>query len=217
MITATIVYHSKYRGNTEALARSVATGLRRVDGADVAIVSVDAIDDHWKRLNASDTIVLGCPTYIGSLTSNMKAFMEQCAGEIWLKRAWLGKVAGGFTVSSGRSGDKLNCLNQLFIFACQLGMTWVPVPITGGNYSTQGSEDDLNRMAGYIGVMAQANIDQPAAEAMNPSDHRTAEIYGAHIATVTRELKAGRAALKVNTGPVALDDATPKTLFDLMN
>ena len=105
---------------------------------------------------------------------------------------WLNKVAAGFTVSAGRSGDKLNCMQQLVIFASQMGMIWVPLRITGGNYSSQGSEEDLNRMAGYLGVMAQANIDEDTDHAPPPSDIQTAELHGNHIANVTRQYASGR-------------------------
>jgi len=43
--------------------------------------------------------------------------------------------------------------------------------------------------------MAQANIDERPETAPPPSDRKTAEIYGAHIAGVARELKEGRRVL----------------------
>ena len=133
----------------------------------------------------------------------------------------MNKVAGGFTVSAGRSGDKLSCLQQLVIFASQMGMLWVPVRITGGNYSTEGSEDDLNRMAGYLGVMAQANIDEPPELAPPPSDIRTAELHGNHIANVARQFAHGRAALRAEYDDYVYqappEDRKPLTLGELLS
>lgn len=189
----TIVYYSHFKGQTEALAQAVARGAGKVPGADVVLVRVEDVDAHWDRLHASDAIVFGTPTYIGSAAARFKEFMERLAGEAWLKRMWMNKIAGGFTCSAGRSGDKLATLMQLVVFAAQLGMIWVPVRITGGNYSTQGSEEDLNRMAGYLGVMAQANIDEPADRSPPKSDLQTAELHGHHLASVARQLKHGRA------------------------
>ena len=60
---------------------------------------------------------------------------------------------------------------------------------------TKARQDDLNRMAGYLGVMAQANIDEPADKAPPASDHKTAEIHGRHVAQVTAQYVAGREAL----------------------
>lgn len=192
MTALTVVYHSA-GGTTKKLAEAVVRGAATVEGVDAAMLHVDEVEANWPRLHASDAIVFGSPTYIGSVSARFKAFIETLSGDVWLNRLWLNKVAGGFTVSAGRSGDKLNCLQDLMIAAAQMGMIWVPVRITGGNYSSQGSEDDLNRMAGYLGVMAQANIDEGPETAPPTSDLATAEMHGAHIASVAKQLTAGRA------------------------
>lgn len=219
MTKVTIVYYSNFKGATEQLALAVARGAESVEDTDVKTIRVEDADEHWQRLHESDAIIFGTPTYIGSVAAKFKEFVEKLAGEVWLKRMWLNKIAGGFTVSAGRSGDKLNCLQQLVIFASQMGMIWVPVRITGGNYSTQGSEDDLNRMAGYIGVMAQANIDEEADKAPPPSDIETAEMHGHHIASVARQYALGRRQLPSDYD--TLDDekgsTTPATLADLLS
>lgn len=221
MTKLTSVYFSRYRGATEALARAITRGASRVPDTDAAMLSVDQVDAHWQRLHESDAIVFGSPTYIGGVAADFKIFIEKLAGEVWLRRLWLNKVAGGFTVSAGRSGDKMACLQQLATFAAQLGMLWVPMRITGGNYSSQGSEEDLNRMAGYLGLMAQANIDQPVSLAPPPSDIRTAELHGHHIATVTRQYALGRGRLPADydtwaTEAVSTVEASPASLSELV-
>ncbi len=215
-ILVSIVYYSNYRGQTEVLAKAIARGAEKVPHTDVALIHVDQVDDNWDRLHGSHAIVFGTPTYIGSVAAKFKEFIEKLAGDVWLHRMWLNKIAAGFTISAGRSGDKLNCLQQLVVFAAQMGMIWVPQKILGGNYSTKGSEDDLNRMAGYIGLMAQANIDQPAELSPPPSDIETAEIHGEHIARVTHTFTAGRKALH-NFIPDEMSFAAsgkPKDLYD---
>lgn len=215
-----IVYYSSFRGATEQLARAFERGARSVAEVDVTVLSVEEVDEHWDSLHAADAIVFGTPTYIGSVAAGFKAFVEKLAGEVWLKRMWVNKIAAGFTVSAGRSGDKLNCLQQLVVFAAQMGMIWVPLRITGGNYSTQGSEEDLNRMAGYIGVMAQANIDEAPEHAPPPSDIRTTELHGHHVATVARQYAHGRRALPADYDAYAhqapQDSEPPATLHELM-
>lgn len=187
-----IVYFSGFKGATKQLAEAVRRGAAGVEDTDAVLIRTQDVDEHWARLHSSDAIIFGTPTYIGSVAAEFKVFIERLAGSVWLERLWLNKIAGGFTCSAGRSGDKLNCLQQLVIFAAQMGMIWVPVRITGGNYSTQGSESDMNRMAGYLGVMAQANIDEPPEKAPPPSDIQTAEQHGEHIATVARQYSLGR-------------------------
>lgn len=221
MTNVCIVYYSNFRGATEQLARAIAAGAETVPDVTARLIPVEAVDDHWAELHAADAIVFGTPTYIGSVAAKFKEFVEKLAGEVWLRRMWVNKVASGFTVSAGRSGDKLNCLQQLVVFAAQMGMIWVPVRITGGNYSTQGSEADLNRMAGYIGVMAQANIDEPPELAPPPSDIETARLHGNHVANVARQFAHGRRALAAEYDAFAHqapeDDGRPASLRDLMD
>lgn len=201
-VTVAVVYHSSFRGNVARLAASVAAGAETVYGASVRLIAVETVDDHWQYLHDCDAIVFGCPTYVGSVSARFKEFIESLAGEIWLDRLWLNKVAGGFTCSAGRGGDKFNCMLDLVVAATQMGMIWVPMPMTGGNYSTEGSEDDLNRMAGYLGVMAQANIDQTSEEAPPASDLRTAEAYGRHVTEVAAALRAG--GVRRNAAPASV-------------
>ena len=195
MTQIAIVYFSQFKGATEKLAEGVKRGAMKVPETAVHLIRVEDIDARWGDLNDSDAIIFGSPTYMGSVAAGFKIFIEQLAGEIWLQRRWLNKVAAGFTVSAGRSGDKLNTLQQMVVFAAQMGMIWVPMRITGGHYSTAGSENDLNRLAGYLGVMAQANIDEPSELAPPPSDILTAELHGNHVAHVTRQFSQGRRTL----------------------
>lgn len=216
-----IVYFSGFKGTTKVLAEAVCRGAQSLEDVDAAIIDVHDVDQHWKRLHQSDAIIFGSPTYVGSVAADFKVFIEKLAGEIWLKRLWLNKVSGGFTVSAGRSGDKHNCLQDLATAATQMGMIWVPVRITGGNYSSQGSEADLNRMAGYLGVMAQANIDEPLELSPPPSDIETCEMHGAHIAAIARQLGIGRSQFMpsheaaVHAELAGVTDALPKGLADL--
>lgn len=219
MTRIAIVYFSAFKGNTEKLAEAVKRGAESVSDTEVTLIHTDDVDANWAVLHAADAIIFGTPTYIGSAAARFKEFMEKLAGEVWLKRLWVNKVAGGFTVSAGRSGDKLVCLQQLVTLAAQMGMLWVPMRITGGNYSSQGSEDDLNRMAGYLGVMAQANIDEPPELAPPASDIATAELHGNHIANVARQFSHGRQALVAEYDEYAHQapaGAQPLSLSELM-
>jgi multimeric flavodoxin WrbA len=214
MINVSIIYFSGFRGHTRQLAEAVAEGTRRVPDVNVELIPVDQVDAKWSRLHVSDVIMFGSPTYVGSVAARFKEFIEKLAGDVWMQRAWTGKLAGGFTVSAGRSGDKLSTLQQLVIAAAQMGMIWVTLPVLGGNYSTQGSEEDLNRMAGYLGVMAQANIDEGPEHTPPASDLKTAQIYGEHIANIARQLEAGRVALGL---PAAAEfSGTPRRLQEML-
>jgi multimeric flavodoxin WrbA len=110
----------------------------------------------------------------------------------WMARAWKDKVAAGFTTSASQSGDKLNTLIQLMVFANQHGMLWVGMDLMPGNNNSKGSVNDLNRLGSFSGAMAQANADQ-GAEAMLDSDLQTAERLGVRVAETALTFKRGRA------------------------
>lgn len=182
----TIVYHSGY-GHTKALAEAVAQGARADGGADAVLMPVETVD--WDALHASDAIVFGSPTYMGSPSAAMKKFMEDSA-KAWMARTWKDKVAAGFTVSASQSGDKLNTLVDFSIFAAQHGMLWVGLDLMPGNNNSKGSVEDLNRLGFFLGAGAQANADQ-GAEGVTSADRRTAESLGRRVAQTAARWKAG--------------------------
>lgn len=190
-VRVAVVYYSQ-RGNTKSLVDSFARGAGVVPGVSVHALHVDEADANWQVLDEAHAIVFATPTYIGSVAARFKEFIEKLSNPTWLDRLWVGKLAAGITVSSGHSGDKLNCLMQLVIFAAQMGMIWVPMPVIGGGYRSTSTDRDLNRMAGYLGVMGQANSDQDVPDVPPPSDHRTAEIHGEYLALTARQLQLGR-------------------------
>ena len=175
-----VLYHSGY-GHTEALAKSVAKGAQSVDNMSVSMIKADEVSDKWDDLAAADAIIFGSPTYMGAVSAQFKTFMEE-SSKVWANLGWKDKIAAGFTISASQSGDKLNTLIQLSIFAAQHGMVWVNMGMMPGNNSSEGSPEDLNRIGSYLGLMAQANADQGADIAPPSSDHRTAELFGAHVA-----------------------------------
>ncbi len=181
-----VVYHSGY-GHTKILAEAVARGAGSVPGADVALIPVDQAEARAAELDAADAIVFGAPTYMGSVSGPFKTFMDW-SSKAWFARKWANKIAAGFTNSASQSGDKLNSLVQLAIFAAQHGMIWVGVDLLPGNNSSKGSVDDLNRLGSFIGAMAQSNSDAPPELAPIESDRKTAEHLGQRVASLAARL-----------------------------
>lgn len=175
-----IAFHSGY-GHTLRQAEAVAAGARRAGTADVQLLPVDKIDEAgWASLAAADAIIFGAPTYMGSLSAAFKTFME-ASSRVWGAQGWQDKLAAGFTCSASQSGDKLNALQQLAVFAAQHAMVWVSLGLLPGNNSSTGSVQDLNRLGSYLGAMAQANADQ-GSDAMLQSDLDTAAHLGRRVA-----------------------------------
>jgi Multimeric flavodoxin WrbA len=180
MVSIAIVYHSGY-GHTAAVARSVAAGAGSVPGAQVHLIPVEEAEAKAGLLDAADAIIFGSPTYMGAASARFKEFTETTSN-IWTARGWADKLAAGFTVSASQSGDKLATLIQLALFAAQHGMVWVNAALLPGNNNSKGSVEDLNRLGGFLGAMAQANADEGADVAPPASDHGTAEALGKRVA-----------------------------------
>ena len=115
-----IIYHSTY-GHTKRQAEAVLHGAQRVPGIHARLYTVEEATSGIDEFDTADAIIFGCPTYMGSMSAGMKAFLEVAARK-WFTLAWKDKIAGAFTNSSSFSGDKLNTLLGLTINAMQHGM-----------------------------------------------------------------------------------------------
>ncbi|MGW1342320.1 flavodoxin family protein [Kribbella sp. NPDC002412] len=190
-----IAYHSGY-GHTAKQAEAVASGASSVPGAVAELVPLDDLtEDVWARLAAADAIVFGAPTYMGSPSWVFKKFAEESVRAWADNLAWRDKIAAGFTNSKAMSGDKLNSLVDLAVFAAQHGMIWVGLDIYPGWAESTASIEDLNRLGSWLGAMAQSDADLSAEKAPPATDLRTAEALGVRVATVTlRHLRGALAA-----------------------
>jgi NAD(P)H dehydrogenase (quinone) len=72
------------------------------------------------KLDASDAIIFGSPTYMGGPAARFKALADSTVGS-WFQRKGRDKLAVGFTVSGAPSGDKLGSLQYFQALAQPLG------------------------------------------------------------------------------------------------
>ena len=189
-----VVYHSGY-GHTSRLAEAIARGAGRVEDAEVVLVKSEDAPANWDLLDGADAIIMGAPTYMGSLSAPFKAFMDATSNLQYVEKRWAGKLAAGFTNGASRGGDKQNSLIQLMTFAAQHQMHWVNLGLNYGNNRSYTNEDILNRDSYTLGMAGQADMDQSGDVAPPSSDIRTAEFLGRRVAEVAQELSVGRAAL----------------------
>ena len=172
-----VVYHSGY-GHTQRVAQTVA------EGAAADLITIDADGNisaaDWDILNAADAIIFGSPTYMGVVSWQFKKFADATSKQ-WMSGAWKDKVAGGFTISSNLSGDKLSTIQYFMTLSMQLGMVWV-----GQAEPNNGS---VNRLGSSSGVMAQVGPTSPAAD-IPQGDLDTAKIYGQRVAQIAAKLHA---------------------------
>jgi multimeric flavodoxin WrbA len=172
-----VIYHSGY-GHTQRIAQVVA------EGAGAHLITIDAdgniTDAEWDILNAADAIIFGSPTYMGVVSWQFKKFADATSKQ-WMSGAWKNKVAGGFTISSNLSGDKLSTIQYFITLSMQLGMVWV-----GQAEPNNGS---VNRLGSSSGLMAQVGPTSPAAD-IPQGDLDTAKIYGQRVAHIAAKLHA---------------------------
>lgn len=191
--TIAIVYHSGF-GHTRVQAESVRDGAATVDDTSVHLIAVDEVEANWDLLDNADAIIFGSPTYMAGASAPFKAFLDSTS-QRWSEQRWHNKLAAGFTNSGGLNGDKLATLQQFALFAMQHGMIWVGLDLLPGNHSGDGSGDELNRLAGFLGAMAQSNPDEGPDVAPPLADRRTAEHLGRRVAHFATQLRVARAAL----------------------
>ena len=191
MPTISIVYHSG-TGHTAKMAEAVAKGAGSVPGVTVnlLVISGDDIvkgrysnDALFAKLDASDAIIFGSPTYMGDVSGQMKCFLD-AGGSRWYNRGWVNKLAAGFSVSAGPSGDKLHTLQTFIIFSMQCGMIWV------GHNEMPDNPAGKNRLSSYCGVMGQAAQESPDV-APSAVDKSGGEALGKRVAEAAIRWLAG--------------------------
>ncbi len=178
-----VVYHSGY-GHTQRMAQAVA------EGAQAELIAIDADgnlpEGAWEQLAAADAIIMGSPTYMGTVSWQFKKFAD-ASSKAWFSQAWKDKLFAGFTNSASMNGDKASTLNYLFTLAMQHGGLWVSQGMVPSN-SKAAVRDDPNYLGSYAGAMAQSPSDAGAGE-MPAGDLRTARAFGQRVAEVAARYK----------------------------
>jgi multimeric flavodoxin WrbA len=178
MAKVAVVFHSGY-GHTLRMAQAVAQGA----GAELVAIDADGNlpDAAWETLNGADAIIMGSPTYMGSVSWQFKKFAD-ASSKPWFSQAWKDKVFAGFTNSATMNGDKHSTLHYLFTLAMQHGGIWVGTALMPSN-SKAAQRNDINYVGSYAGAMAQSPSDCSPAE-MLQGDLDTAKLFGKRVAEV---------------------------------
>ncbi len=183
MAKIAVVFHSGY-GHTLRMAQAVA------EGANAQLVPIDAEgnlpEGGWDTLASADAIIMGSPTYMGSVSWQFKKFAD-ASSKAWFTQQWKDKVFAGFTNSASINGDKLATLQALCTLAMQHGGIWVGTGMMPAN-SKAAQRNDVNYLASFTGAMAQSPSDASPTE-MLPGDLETARLFGQRIATITTRVR----------------------------
>jgi NAD(P)H dehydrogenase (quinone) len=166
MAKVAVVFHSGY-GHTLRMAQAVAEGA----GAELV---------------AADAIIMGSPTYMGSVSWQFKKFAD-ASSKPWFSQTWKDKVFAGFTNSATMNGDKLSTLHYLFTLAMQQSGIWVGTGLMPSN-TKAAQRNDINYVGSFAGAMAQSPSDSSPAE-MPQGDLDTAKLFGQRVAEVTAKFR----------------------------
>lgn len=183
MTKIAVVFHSGY-GHTTKQAEAVAKG------AGAELVAIDAqgelTESQWNTLNNADAIIMGSPTYMGTVTWQFKKFAD-ATSKAWFTQAWKDKVFAGFTNSATMNGDKLSTLHYLFTLAMQHSGIWVGTGLMPSN-SKAAQRNDINYVGSSSGAMMQTPSDASVDEVVQ-GDLETARIFGERVAAITKRFK----------------------------
>jgi NAD(P)H dehydrogenase (quinone) len=176
MANVVVIYHSGY-GHTKRMAEVVAKG------AGAELIAIDAEgnlpEGAWEKLGAAHAIIMGSPTYMGTVSWQFKKFAD-ASSKPWFGQAWKDKVFAGFTNSASTNGDKLSTIHYLFTLAMQHSGIWVGTGLMPANHAAA-TRQDINQVGSFSGAMAISPSDK-GAEAMSEGDLKTAELFGKRVA-----------------------------------
>ena len=107
MLKGLVVYDSE-TGNTEKMAMAISQGMER---GELKVKVKRAENASLSDLTDADAIVLGSPTYFGTMSGNMKKFIDESVG-LYQIGELKDKVGAVFT-SHGGQGDYTTLLSLI--------------------------------------------------------------------------------------------------------
>ncbi|BDC35361.1 MAG: flavodoxin family protein [Candidatus Methanoliparum thermophilum] len=135
MVRVLIVYHSK-TGNTEKMAKAIAEGVN-LSGAEAILKRVEdaSIDD----LDDIDGLILGSPTYFGTMSAEMKRFIDQSVKK---RKKLENKIGAAFSSSNFVNGGNETTIISLIQALLVHGMVVAGDPLeTGGHFGVVSIKD----------------------------------------------------------------------------
>jgi NAD(P)H dehydrogenase (quinone) len=174
-----VAYHSE-GGHTEKLAQAVAEGAREAAGARVEMKTVDQVtaDD----LRRADGLLLGSPVYGGTVSHQMKEFMDTTLGEVWMAGDLAGKAGGAFASCGGEHGGVETTLETILrvMLGCSMVVTGPYIP-----------REEIRTTGAAYGA---AFVPRDGQEELGEEDRTLARSLGRRVAEVAGALARTHAA-----------------------
>jgi NAD(P)H dehydrogenase (quinone) len=198
MAKVLVLYHSFY-GHIEAMAQAVAYGARSLAGTTVDVKRVpetmapDAVRNAKGKLDQAapvaapgdlagyDAIVFGAPTRFGSVSSQMRSFIDQ-TGALWMQGSLIGKVGSVFTASATQHGGQESTILTFLPTLLHHGML-----ITGLPYSEK-RQMGLDEIKGGSPYGASTIVGGQGERTPSEQELGMAQFQGRHVAEIATRL-----------------------------
>lgn len=174
-----VAYHSD-TGHTETLAQAVAEGAREVPDVEVTLKSVDQVQPD--DLRRADAILLGSPVYGGTVSYQLKEFLDTKFGELWMSGELAGKAGGAFASSGGEHGGVETTLETILrvMLGCSMVVTGPYIP-----------QDEIRTTGAAYGATF---VPREGETELGKDDRRMARSLGKRVTEVGQVLANSRAA-----------------------
>jgi len=201
-----VVFYSMY-GHIHKMAEAVVAGARE-GGGEVALYQVAELmsDDQLEKAGAkaartafahipfaqpdqlgdADAVIFGAPTRYGNMCAQMRNFLDQTGG-LWMKGGLIGKVGSVFTSSATQHGGQETTITSFHSTLLHHGMVIVGVP-----YSEQ-RQMKIDEITGGSPYGASTITGGDGSRQPSENELAIARFQGKHVATITGQLKRGRA------------------------
>ena len=168
-----LVAYCSLTGNTEKMAEGVAEGVKRRPGVAVSLKKVDEVTKQ--DLESADGIILGCPTYYGTLPGKMKVVIDDWSWK--MKVDFTDKVGGAFSTGGGQVGGMEFVVVWLVMFMLNNRMV-----VAGPLYRN----DKTGSVWGEVGAAAMTG---PLDPGVSEGELDSARRLGERVAGLTAKLK----------------------------
>jgi len=199
MTKVLVLYYSSW-GHIEQMAYAAAEGARE-SGADVVVKRVPELVPteiaqaaHYKTdqkapiatvevLPEYDAIIFGTPTRYGTMTAQMKNFLDQTGG-LWAQGKLIGKVGSVFTSTATQHGGQETTILTTLPVLLHHGMVVVGLP-----YSFQG-QMGVDQIRGGSPYGASTIAAGDGSRQPSEIDLDGARFQGRHVAQIAAKLAA---------------------------
>jgi NAD(P)H dehydrogenase (quinone) len=202
MTKVLVLYYSSY-GHVEAMALAESEGVRAGGGKAVVkrvpeLVPLDVAKTSGFKLDQPapvatvdelpqyDAIIFGSPTRFGSVTSQMRSFLDQ-AGGLWAQGKLVGKVGSAFTSTATQHGGQESTILTFIPTLMHFGMVVVGLP-----YSFQG-QMGLTEILGGSPYGAATISGPDGSRKPSAVELEAARFQGRHVTMIAARL-AGQAS-----------------------